>query len=33
MTDDTQQLPPGTAIGMAIGAEIPPAGGVPLACG
>ena len=24
-TDDAQQLPPGTAIGMAIGAEIPPA--------
>src|SRR5215217_3607280 len=24
-TDHTQQLPPGTAIGMAIGAEIPPA--------
>jgi len=24
-TDDTQQLPPGTAIGMTIGAEIPPA--------
>src|SRR5712691_8740294 len=25
MTDHTQQLPPGTAIGMAIGAEIAPA--------
>ena len=24
-TDDTQQLPPGTALGMAIGAEMPPA--------
>src|SRR5262249_43065618 len=24
-TGDTQQLPPGTATGMAIGAEIPPA--------
>src|SRR5262249_43344105 len=28
--DHTQQLPPGTAIGMAIGAEIPPAHPVPI---
>ena len=29
-TDHTQQLPPGTAIGMAIGAEIAPADPAPI---